>query len=214
MLISVLLVDDHGVLRDGLRDLLNLHADIRVVAEAKTGEEAIAFATQHAPSVAIVDISMPGLTGIEATRRILEAAPATAVLMLSYHSEPELVRESFRAGARGFVLKASAATEVVKAVRIVAAGRRYVGIGLSDALIESLSAGMKGRGIIDQLTPREREILRLVADGKSSARIAASLGLSPRTIETYRQRLMEKLGVRDIPSLVKFAIRHGISPME
>lgn len=208
MHISVLLADDHGVLRDGLRELLQVNADIRVVATASDGEEAVHAATQFEPAVAIMDISMPRLTGIEATRQILRAAPRVAVVMLSYRAEPEAIREAFRAGARGYVLKDSASGEIVRAVRTVAAGERYFGAGLSESMIEAPAGG------IDALNARERDILRLVAEGRTNAQVGAALGLSTRTVETYRLRLMEKLDLHDVAALVKFALRHGITALE
>lgn len=207
MHITVLLADDHGVLRDGLRELLQVNADIRVVATAADGEEAVRAAMQFQPAIAIMDISMPRLTGIEATRRILQAAPQVAVVMLSYRAEPEAIREAFRAGARGYVLKDSASTEIVRAVRAVAAGERYVGSGLSAAMAAP-------SGGIEALNPRERDILRLVAEGRTNAQIGTTLGLSTRTVETYRLRLMEKLNIHDVAALVKFALRHGITALE
>lgn len=208
MHITVLLADDHGVLRDGLRELLQVNADIQVVATASDGEEAVRAATQVRPAVAIMDISMPRLTGIEATRRILRDAPQVAVVMLSYRAEPEAVRAAFRAGARGYVLKDSASEEIVRAVRSVAAGGRYLGEGLSESMIEAPAGG------IDALNAREREILRLVAEGRTNAQVGAALGLSTRTVETYRLRLMEKLDIHDVATLVKFALRHGITALD
>lgn len=208
MHISVLLADDHGVLRDGLRELLQVNPDIRVVATASDGEEAVRAAAQFQPTIAIMDISMPRLTGIEATRRILRAAPQVAVVMLSYRAEPEAIREAFRAGARGYVRKDSASTEIVRAVRAVAAGGRYIGTGLSESPIGSLAGG------IDALNDRERDILRLVAEGLTNAQIGTALGLSTRTVETYRLRLMDKLDIHDVAALVKFALRHGITALE
>jgi DNA-binding NarL/FixJ family response regulator len=208
LLITVLLADDHGVLRDGLRELLQVNADIRVVATATDGEEAVRAATEFQPTVAIMDISMPRLTGIEATRRIQQAAPTVAVVMLSYRAEPEAVREAFRAGARGYVLKDSASDEIVRAVRAVAAGGRHVGSGLPEPMVETTAGG------IDALNARERDILRLVAEGQTNAQIGTALGLTTRTVETYRLRLMDKLDIHDVAALVKFALRHGITALE
>ena len=210
--ISVLLADDHGVLRDGVRRLLEANADIRVMGTADDGRAAVEQAVKLTPDVAVVDISMPVISGIEVTRCIARQVPATAVVILSMHSSAELVREALRAGARGYLFKESAGDDVVKAVRAVVAGKRFLGNGIADALIESCILGRSG--VMEQLTPREREVVRLVAEGKSNAEAAATLGLSPRSVETYRLRLMQKLGLADLPSLVKFAIRHGITTLE
>ena len=209
MVIKVLLADDHGVLRDGMQRLLEANADIKVVATADDGREAVEKAAKLQPDVVVMDISMPNMNGLEATRRILDRAPATGVAILSMHSSAELVREAFAAGARGYVLKESAGDEVVRAVRTVAAGRRFVGKGVTDKVL----AEDTGSGIAS-LTAREREILQLIVNGKSNAEAAAILGLSPRSVETYRLRLMQKLGIEDLPTLVKFAIRHGMTTLE
>ena len=155
---------------------------------------------------------MPELSGIEATRAIVAASTGTAAVILSMHCSPELVGEALRAGARGYLLKESAGEEVVKAVRVVAAGRRFFGAGIEDLIV----AGCLGARVdaAAQLTARERDVLRLIVEGKSNAESAALLGLSPRSVETYRLRLMQKLGLADLPSLVKFAIRHGITTLE
>jgi DNA-binding NarL/FixJ family response regulator len=209
MVISVLLADDHGVLRDGVRRLLESAADIKVVAVADDGEEAVEKAAALQPDVVVMDISMPALNGLEATRRMADRAPAAAVVILSMHSSPDLIREAFVAGARGYLLKESAGDEVVKAVHAVAAGRRFLGDGVADKVFAGESPTP-----LDRLTQRERDVLRLVAEGKSNAATAARLGLSPRSVETYRLRLMQKLEIQDLPSLVKFAIRHGMTTLE
>jgi DNA-binding NarL/FixJ family response regulator len=212
MVITVLLADDHGVLRDGVRRVLEANSDIRVVAVADNGHDALAKATVVRPNVALLDISMPGLSGIEATRAIVATLPGTAVVILSMHSSIELVKEALCAGARGYLLKESAGEEVVKAVRVAAAGRRFLGAGITDLLVEGCIHGRVATTAL--LTPRERDVLRLVVDGKSNIESAAALGLSPRSVETYRLRLMQKLGLSDLPSLVKFAIRHGLTTLE
>jgi DNA-binding NarL/FixJ family response regulator len=209
MVINVLLADDHGVLRDGVQRLLEANADIKVVATVDDGREAVDRAAELQPDVVVMDISMPHMNGLEATRRIADRTPATGVTILSMHSSREMVREAFAAGARGYVLKESAGGEIVRAVRTVAAGRRFVGEGVVDKVLdEDSSSG------IASLTSREREILRLIVDGKSNAQAATSLGLSTRSVETYRLRLMQKLGIEDLPSLVKLAIRNGMTTLE
>lgn len=212
MVITVLLADDHGVLRDGVRRLLEATGDIRVTALAGNGQEALERAADCKPNVALLDISMPVLSGIEATRAIIARSPTTAVVILSMHSSAELVQEALRAGARGYLLKEAAGEEVVEAIRAVAAGRRFLGTGIRDLLIEGYLDGDAATAA--HLTAREREVLRLVVEGKSNIESATALGLSPRSVETYRLRIMQKLGLRDVPSLVKFAIRHGITTLE
>ena len=209
MVIRVLLADDHGVLRDGVQRLLEANSDIRVVATVGNGREAVEKTAVLQPEVVVMDISMPSMNGLEATRRITDRAPATGVAILSMHSSAEMVREAFAAGALGYVLKESAGEEVVRAVRTVAAGRPFVGEGVAD----KVRAEHTGSGIAS-LTAREREVLALIVNGKSNAQAAAILGLSPRSVETYRLRVMQKLCIQDLPTLVKFAIRHGMTTLE
>ena len=212
MVISVLLADDHGVLRDGVKRLLEANGDIRVTATADNGADAVARVAKFKPDVALIDISLPRLSGIEVTRSIVNSVPTTAVVILSMHSSVELIQEALRAGARGYLIKESAGDEVVKAVRTVAAGGRFFGDGVVGALVDGWVRGRQPAG--EQLTPRDRDILRLVAAGKSNGEAAAVLGLSARSVETYRLRLMQKLGLEDLPALVKFAIRHGLTTLE
>jgi DNA-binding NarL/FixJ family response regulator len=208
MVINVLLADDHGVLRDGVRRLLESHADIKVVGLVDDGVEAVERAAALAPHVALIDIAMPRLNGLEATRRIVERTPGCAVVILSMHSSADMIRAALGAGARGYLLKESAGDEVVKAVRSVAAGRRFLGEGLAERLLDAPDTPLA------RLTAREREVLRLVVQGKSNAEAAAALGLAARSVETYRLRLMQKLDIGDLASLVKFAVRHGITSLE
>jgi len=203
-----MLADDHGVLRDGLRRLLEMDADINVVAAAKDGREAIAKAAETRPDVIVMDVSMPKLGGIAATRSILGSAPATGVVMLSMHSSSETIHWALNAGARGYLLKDSTSEEVVNAVRAVAAGGCYLGQGIALKSVEP------DGGLAGHLTTSERRVLRLVVEGKSNAEAAHLLDLSPRTVETYRARLMEKLQLEDLPGLVKFAIRNGITSVD
>ena len=212
MVIRVLLADDHGVLRDGVRRLLEGEG-MEVVAVVDTGREAVEKAAQLSPDVVVMDVTMPELNGIEATRAIVTRAPATGVVILSMHSSAKVIRQALLAGARGYVLKESAGDEVVRAVQAVAAGRPFMGDGVDKLLGEYLE-GPSGPAGVDRLNPQEREILQLVAEGKSNAEAAEIMGLSPRTVETYRGRLMQKLRLEDLPSLVKYAIRHGLTPLE
>ena len=216
MSIRVLLADDHGVLRDAMCRLLESQSDFEVVGAASDGSEAVAKAEALAPEVIVMDVSMPNLNGIEATRRILKSAPATGVVMLSMHSSGEMVQRALAAGARGYVLKESGASDMMSAVRTVAAGGRYLGEGVDMGAMDNGSAGAipVDEPPIDCLTPKEREIVRLLVNGSSNAETAAKLGLSPRTVETYRARLMDKLQLDDLPALVKYAIRHGMTSID
>jgi DNA-binding NarL/FixJ family response regulator len=210
MAIKVLLADDHGVLRDGVQRLLEAYSDIQVVSTVSDGREAVEMAVQLRPDVVLMDITMPGLNGIDATRAMRERAPGVRVVVLSMHSAVDVVRQALAAGARGYLLKESAGREVETAVRAVAAGRRFLGAGVVERIAAEFPHG-SGRSDVDCLTRREREVLRLIVDGCSNAKAAAVLGLSPRSVETYRARVMSKLDIKDLPSLVKFAIRHGIT---
>jgi DNA-binding NarL/FixJ family response regulator len=216
MSIRVLLADDHGVLRDAMCRLLESQSDFEVVGAASDGSEAVAKAEALAPEVIVMDVSMPNLNGIEATRRILKSSPATGVVMLSMHSSGEMVQRALAAGARGYVLKESGASDMMSAVRTVAAGGRYLGEGVDMGAMDNGGGGPipADEPSIDCLTPKEREIVRLLVNGSSNAETAAKLGLSPRTVETYRARLMDKLQLDDLPALVKYAIRHGMTSVD
>jgi DNA-binding NarL/FixJ family response regulator len=205
--IAVLIADDHGVLRDGLRRLLESSEGLQVVGAVGDGRAAVEMAAARQPDVVVMDVGMPGLNGIAATRAILGCCPGAGVVMLSMHASPEIVRQALLAGARGYLLKECAGDEVVLAVRAVAAGERYLGQGVAEP-------GSPGAGGLGALTRRELEVLQLVVEGKSNAAAAGILGLSPRSVETYRARLMQKLAVDDLPSLVKLAIRHGLTALK
>ena len=217
MTITVFLADDHAVVRDGLRLLLEAQGDITVVGAAANGRLAVRQVGQLRPDVVVMDIAMPELNGIEATRQIRQRQLPTQVVILSVHSTAEHVFRSLQAGARGYLLKESAGTEVVNAVRAVHAGRRYLSQKISDGVIDGY---LQQRQIVEaesplaRLSPREREVLQLVVEGKSSADIADVLALSAKTVETYRSRIMQKLGIGDLPGLVKFAIRQGLTSLE
>jgi DNA-binding NarL/FixJ family response regulator len=216
MTIRIFLADDHAVVRDGLRFLLEAQPDFKVVGDAANGHAAVQLAQQLRPEVVIMDIAMPGMNGTEATRQIRQTCPETQVVILSMHATAEHIFQSLQAGARGYLLKESAGVEVVAAVRAVQAGHRYLSEAISEALVDDyLSQHQTSvpQNPLEQLSAREREILPLVAEGRSSAEIANIMSLSPSTVDTYRSRLMRKLGVEDVLSLVRFALEHGlISP--
>jgi DNA-binding NarL/FixJ family response regulator len=214
MHIHVLLADDHGVVRDGLRRLFEDHHDIKVLAAVGNGLEALKETKRLEPHVVLMDLAMPVLGGIEATRAILEARPETGVIILSFQDSSALIHRAVKAGARGYLTKESSADEVVKAVRSVAAGKRYFPKGIAEKLFDALEGARSSADAIETLTATERDIVRLIADGNSNAEAAAVLQLSPRTVETYRIRLMRKLDLTHLPSLVKFAIRHGITSLD
>jgi DNA-binding NarL/FixJ family response regulator len=216
MSISVFIADDHAVVRDGLRLLVETQSDMKVVSEASNGREAARQVLRTNPDVVIMDLAMPELNGIEATRQIQENRPATKVIILSMDSSSEHIFQALKAGAHGYLLKESAGAEVIKAIRSVHSGKRYLSEKIGDQMVDEY---ISHRGIVESTSPlsklssREREILQLVAEGKSSADIAQTLFISPKTVETYRSRLMQKLCINDLPSLIKFAIRHGITSL-
>jgi DNA-binding NarL/FixJ family response regulator len=214
MPINVLLLDDHAVVRDGLQALLATQSDIRVIGSFGDSGRAVAFAAETPPDVAVLDIAMPGLDGVEAARRIHDLCPDTHILMLSMHASPEHVYQALRAGASGYVLKESAGGEVVAAVRAVHAGRRYLSEKLSPRALEDY---IRERGTdhpLERLSRRELQVLKLIVEGNTSSEVGALLGLSPKSIDTYRSRMMNKLDIEDLASLVKFAIRHGVTSLE
>jgi DNA-binding NarL/FixJ family response regulator len=217
MSITVFLADDHAVVRDGLRALLEAQPDISVIGDAANGREAVRLVAQLCPNVVVLDIAMPDLNGIEAARQIREVCPPTQVIILSMYSTTEHVFRALQAGACGYLLKESAGIEVVNAVRAVHANRRHLSQKISDRLIDDYvrqRQAAEAKGPLARLSPREREVLQLVVEGKSSAEIAGILSLSLKTVETYRSRLMRKLDISDLPGLVKFAIQHGLTPLE
>jgi len=217
MAITVCIADDHAVVREGLRLILESQHEISVIGEAADGRTAVRLAEELAPQVVVMDIAMPELNGIEATRTIAERCRSTHVVILSVYSGSEYVIRAFQAGARGYLLKESAGSEVAEAVRAVTTGRRYVSQSIAEKLIDAhveLGRTEAPADPLQRLSAREREILQLVVEGRSSAEIAQALYLSPKSVETYRSRLMRKLGIDDLPGLVKFAIRHGLTGLE
>ena len=209
MTIRVLLADDHALMREGLRALLSTSPDIEVVGEVGTGREAESRVLELTPDVVLMDIAMPDLNGIEAARLIHAKCPAVRIVMLSMHATAEYVYRAFEAGACGYLLKEVAVEEVITAVRTVHEGRRYVSPAVAE-FVPDLGSG-HARSPVNSLSARERQVLQLVVEGRTSSEIAHLIHLSPKSVETYRSRLMAKLGVRDVPALVKFALAHGLT---
>jgi DNA-binding NarL/FixJ family response regulator len=215
MKISVFLADDHTVVRDGLRALLEANPDISVVGDAASGLQTVSQVQDLHPDVVLMDISMPELNGINATQQILEANPEARVIILSMLGTPEHVYRALQAGARGYLLKESAGREVMEAVLAVHAGETYLSQPIQNILISEYlqqHGTSDKKGPLGRLSQREREILHLVVEGKTSAEIGAILFLSPKTVESYRSRMMRKLGVEDMPGLIKFALQEGLLP--
>ena len=210
MVVSVMLADDHAVVRDGLRALLEGGNDLQVVGVAGNGREAVAEALRLRPDIVIMDIAMPELDGVEATRRIVERCPETRVLILSMYLSAEHIYRALQAGAQGYVLKESAGEEVVDAIRALRAGKRYLSHRITETVIDDYLREGTNVSPLDSLSLRERDVLQLVVEGRTNAAIAQALSLSPKTVETYRARIMKKLKVRDTVELVKFSMRHGL----
>jgi two-component system response regulator NreC len=209
MSIRVLVVDDHAIVRSGLRRVLDAENDIETVGEAPSAERAVFEALEHKPDVVLLDVVMPGKSGIEGLPALLQAVPETRVLVLSMQDDPRYVREAFEAGASGYVLKEAADTEVVDAVRAVAAGTRYLHPTLGARLV-SADAEERRRADADPLSEREREVLRLLALGHTNQEIAALLYISVRTAETHRAHIMQKLSLSSRAELVRYALDHDL----
>jgi DNA-binding NarL/FixJ family response regulator len=207
--IRVLIVDDHAVVRTGLRRVLDAEPDIETVGEAPNAERAVFEALEHSPDVVLMDVVMPEKSGIEGMPALLQAVPDTKVLVLSMQDDPRYVREAFDAGASGYVLKEAADSEVVSAVRAVAAGERYVHPVLGARLIAA-EAEERKRAEVDPLSEREREVLRLLALGHTNQEIAKMLYISVRTAETHRAHIMQKLGLSSRAELVRYALSEGL----
>ncbi|HEV2448540.1 MAG TPA: response regulator transcription factor [Candidatus Sulfopaludibacter sp.] len=211
--IRILLADDHAVMRTGLRLVLERQPDFQVVAEASDGREAVALTQQHHPEVVVMDVTMPNLNGIEAARQISAAMPQTSVVMLSMHSDEAYVLRALKAGARGYLLKESAESDLIAAIRAVNAGKAFFSPAVSRMLVEDYVRQLQDREIEDSyelLTTREREILQLIAEGKSNKEIANILNLSLYTVETHRGNMMEKLNLHTVPELILYAVRKGV----
>jgi DNA-binding NarL/FixJ family response regulator len=217
MSIRVFLCDDHAIVRDGLRAILDSAVGIEVVGEAENGREALRQIVTLRPDVAIMDIAMPELNGIDATAEIHQTCPEVRVLILSMCADREHVFEAFASGAAGYLLKRSAGREVTEAIRAVSSGARYVSPHIGDSVINDYLAWGRNappRSPLQSLSSRERQVLQLVAEGKSNTDIGGILHISPNTVHTHRSRIMKKLGVNGATCLIRFAVKHGLTPMD
>lgn len=213
MTITVLIADDHAVVRDGLRLLLENQPDIRVIGEVANGREAVEAAIRLSPDVVLMDLAMPLLNGIDATVQIIERLDNAKIVMLSMHSTVEHVFRALQAGALGYLRKESAGNEVVDAVRSVHGGRRYLSQKITESVVDDYVRKRAVESPLESLSQREREILQCLVEGLSGIDIARQLNISPKTVDTYRSRMMQKLGIGDLPGLVKFALQHGLTTL-
>lgn len=216
MSIRVLIVDDHKIMREGLRSLLEREDDLEVVGEADTGRQAIQSVRDAAPDLVLMDLTMPEMNGIEATRRIIGEFPEVRVLALSMHSDRRFIEEALAAGAQGFLLKDCAFDELIGAIREVVADRFYLSPRIAGVVVKDY-LGKRGRpepSPTVRLTPREREVLQLVAEGKNTKEVAFALNVSVKTVETQRTQIMKKLKMSSVAELTKYAIREGLTTLD
>jgi DNA-binding NarL/FixJ family response regulator len=214
MAIRVLIADDHGVVAEGLRYVVEAQPDMEVIACVQDSREAVRLALESQPDVVLIDQAMPQLNGTEATHLIRERSPGIHVIVLSMYSNHAHVVGALQAGASGYVVKKSAAKEVVDAIRAVHQGKRYLSKEIADVVIDQVAHRAGSKNPLELLSSRERQVLQMLAEGHTVASIAATLSLSPKSVETYRGRMMEKLEIRDVAGLVRFAIQHGITSLE
>ena len=209
MPIRILIADDHAIVAEGLKHLVEAQSDLQVVATVGDGRAAVRAAKETEPDVVLMDLSMPELNGADAARAIIDARPECKVIVLSMYAEREYVRRALKAGATGYVVKRSAAKELVEAIRAVHAGQRYLSPRVADVVIDDYAADAKA-DLLEKLSAREREVLQLLAEGKTNKEVAAALGIGLKTVETHRMNLMAKLGLHSVVDLVRYAIRNGI----
>ena len=213
--IRVLLADDHALVRAGIRSLLEQAGHVEVVAEADDGHQAVQLVEVHHPDVVLMDVSMPRLNGLEATRRVVEAHPTVRVLMLSVHSLEEYIWQALQAGASGYLLKNASAAELELAVTAVARGETYLSPAVSKHVIDGyLQRARSEPSLSDRLTPRQREVLRLIAKGHTTKEVATLLNVSKKTVGTHRMQLMKRLGIHNVAGLVRYAVRTGLISTE
>lgn len=209
--IRILLADDHAVVRRGFRLILGQHADLEVVGEAEDGEQVVEAAARLRPDVIVLDVAMPVRSGVEATRILRQNHPGCAILILSMHADAPYVRETLRAGAKGYLLKSAIESDLVKAVRAVAAGEAFLSPTISATVLADYRDHVPDP--LELITPRERQLLQLLAEGRTSKEIAVELAISVYTVDSHRSRIMKKLGLRTIGELVRFAIQRGLIPL-
>lgn len=216
MAIRILIADDHQILRQGLRTLLEKEPDMEVVAEAEDGRKTVALVREVIPHVVIMDVNMPDMNGIEASRQILSELPEVKIIALSMHADRRFVINMLKAGAQGYLLKDCAFEELAQAIRLVMANKTYLSPGVAGIVVKDYVHRMPGPApsAFSVLTAREREVLQLMAEGKSTSQIAELLSISVKTVETHRQQLMHKLGMRSVAELTKYAIREGLTSLE
>ncbi len=211
--VRILLADDHTVMRAGLRALLERQPNLEVVGEAEDGRQTLELASSHVPDVVVMDIAMPNLNGVEATRRMVSKQPTISVVILSMYSDESYVMRALAAGARAYLLKDSAVTDLIRAIEAVSQGKSFFSPKISRILAEEYVRALKQKGVADSyelLTPREREILQLLAEGKTNKEVATSLNISVYTAETHRGNILQKLNLHSSPELVLYAVRKGI----
>jgi DNA-binding NarL/FixJ family response regulator len=213
---NIIIADDHGVVREGLKRLIQEHPDMEVVGEAADGQTAVKLARELIPDLIIMDISMPGLNGIDATRLIMEENPAIKIIALSMHSEKRFVMEMLKAGALGYVLKSYLFDEVLKAIEAMRKNGYYLSPKITDVVVEDYISEqtLPDKSLLDGLTTREREIIQFVAEGRTTKQIALHLNVSPKTADANRRHVMTKLGINNVAQLTKYAIREGLTSVE
>ena len=216
MSMRIILADDHKIIRDGLRSLLEQEEDIEVVAQAKTGHETIELVAKFVPNVVIMDIAMPDMNGIEATRHIINSFENVKIIALSMHSDRKFVIEMLKAGASGYLLKNCAFEELANAIRTVTAGKTYLSPSITDVVVDNYvrGSGDNEPSVFSVLTRREREVLQLLAESKTTKQVAIILHISPKTVETHRLKIMKKLDLNNVAALTKYAIREGLTSLE